>query len=404
MAAVDAQQDPKRQEEPEESKELSPVVIDIGSGMCKAGFAGEEVPRAVFPSVVGRPAARMVAAMVGADQKNLYVGEEARKKRGVLTLSYPLAHGVVTAWEDVEKIWHHAFYNELKAKPEEQPVLLTEAPLNPKANREKIAQVMFETFNVPALYVAIQAVLSLYSSGRSTGLVLDIGDGVAHTVPVYEGFSISHAVGRMDLAGRDITEYLQRLLREQGHDFVGTAEADVVRDIKEKVCCVELDFDAAMAASEDRSKRQKVSEHASDKDVEYELPDGRIITIGNERFRAPEMLFEPSLAGREHSGIQNLAFQSIQDCSVDLRRDLTGNVLLSGGTTLLPGLGERLHKELVALSHPGMKVKVMAPADRKFSVWMGGSILASLNSFQQQYITRDEYLEMGPKVVHVKCM
>merc|ERR1711890_576 len=373
-------------------KDVTAIVIDNGSGICKAGFAGDDAPRAVFPSITGVP--KHQGVMVGMGQKEAYVGDEAQAKRGILSLKYPMEHGIVNDWNAMEKIWYHTFYNELRVAPEEHPVLMTEAPLNPKRNREEATKIMFEKFNVPQLFVSIQAVLSLYASGRTTGIVLDSGDGVTHVVPIYEGYALPHAILRMDFAGRDLTRYLSRILTHAGYNFTTSAEREIVRDIKEKCCYVSENYNEEIA---------NYAANPEKNTTVYELPDGQPIYIKDEKFRAPEALFQPSHAGLESVGIDETIYNSIMKCDVDIRKDLYSGIVLSGGTTMYRGLAERLQTEVAKRAPSSMKIKVIAPSERKYSVWIGGSILSSLSTFQGMWITKADYDECGPSVVHRKC-
>eukprot|EP01066_Platyproteum_vivax_P008594 Platyproteum_vivax@DN3630_c0_g1_i1.p1 len=347
-----------------------PVVIDNGSGTMKAGFAGDDMPRCVFPSFVGRPKHKRV--MAGAAEGDVFVGSRAQELRGLLSLRYPVIHGIVDDWVDMENIWTHV-YSDLRANSEEHPVLLTESPLNPRKNREKSAEIFFETFNCPALFVSAQAILALYSCGKTTGIVMDGGDGVTYAVPIYEGFALSHAVTRMDLGGRDVTEHLGLQLRKAGHVFHTSAEYEVVRDIKETACYVAYN-----------PQKEEHQEH--DKTVssyQYQLPDGTMIPIGPERFKAPEILFHPNMVGFEYPGVHELLVLSISKADLDLRRTLYCSIVLSGGSTMFAGFGDRLLHEVKRQAPKDIKIRITAPPDRKFSTWMGGSILASLATFKK---------------------
>lgn len=372
-----------------------PVVIDNGTGVMKAGFAGEESVKCTFPSYVGRTKHLrvMAGALDGAADSDTFVGLKAEEHRGILTLKYPMAHGVVEHWDDMETIWRHV-YSEMKVKSEEHPVLLTEAPLNPRRNREKAAEIFFETFGAPALFVSAQAILALYASGRTTGVVLDSGDGVTHAVPVYEGFALPHAVMRSDVAGRDVTEHLALQLRKNGHIFHTSAEREVVRQIKEKECYLALN-----PAKEENVEHDKGSPHAH----LYRLPDGNTISLGNERFRAPEILFQPSQVGLEYPGIHELLAYSISRADLDLRQTLFSQIVLSGGSTMFEKFGERLLNDLKKLAPKDIKIRISAPPERKMSTWIGGSILASLATFKKMWISKEEFDEEGFAVLHKKA-
>jgi len=363
------------------------VVIDNGSGVIKAGFAGGQVPKCRFPNYIGRP--KHVRVMAGALEGDLFVGPKAEEHRGLLSIRYPMEHGIVTDWNDMERIWTYIYgKDQLSTFSEEHPVLLTEAPLNPRKNREKAAEIFFETFNVPAWFVSMQAVLSLYATGRVTGVVLDSGDGVTHAVPIYEGFAMPNSIMRVDIAGRDVTRHLKSLIRKEGFNFRTTAEFEIVRSIKEKLCYLS-------------TNTQKEEGIDTDK-VLYQLPDGNTLDIGPARFRAPEVLFRPDLLGEECEGIHEVLMYSIQKSDMDLRKILYQNIVLSGGSTLLKGFGDRLLLELKKNLAKDMKIRIAAPQERLYSTWMGGSILASLDTFKKMWVSKREFDEDGHRVIHRK--
>lgn len=370
------------------------IIIDNGSGHVKAGLAGTDAPTCVFPAVVGRPKTGKMMPGSGSD-KEYFLGNEAMAKKGVLSLVYPISHGIVTDWSDMEKVWHHTFFNELRVNPEEHPVVITEAPMNPRKNRERMLELIFEKFCCPAAYVVLQAVMSLYAYGKTTGMVIDSGDGVTHTVPIYEGYSMPHAIQRLDLAGRDVSEYMCKILSESGVSMTSSAEREIVRDMKEEACYICLgDFEKELA---------NCGERPTDYEKIYTLPDGNKVNLYSERFRVPEIMFQPMLCGRELPGIHESAYKCAQACDIDIRRDLFKNIVLSGGNTMFEGIAERLTRELKALAPQKIDVKVMASPARRYLVWQGASIVSQLTGFHKMLIRKDEYDELGSGIVHQKC-
>ncbi len=371
----------------EQEFEGQTIVIDCGSGFIKAGFAGESEPRVVFPSIVGRP--RSQSIMVGV--KDSYVGVEALKGGGVLELKYPVQHGIVYNWDDFEKLLFHTFYKELKIDPEECRILITEPPINPVSNREKLTELLFETFSVPAMYLATDAVLALYETGRTTGLVIDLGDDATHIVAIREGRVLPHAVIRLNFGGRKLTDYLIKLFFERGYILNTTAQRQMAQDLKEKLCYVALDFEKEMQTTAGNEQA-------------YTLTDDEEIRIGNECFHCTEALFQPHLIGFEFlAGIHDDIFKSIMICDANIRSELFANIVLSGGTSLFPGLAERIQKEVKALAPQNTQVNVIAVPERRYLPWIGGSMLAVSEDFQAMWISKQEYDESGPRIVDRKC-
>ena len=250
---------------------------------------------------------------------------------------------------------------------------------------------MFETFT-PQPYTWPSRPCCPCTPLAIAGIVMDSGDGVTNTVPIYEGYTPPphHPV---DLAGRNLTDYLMKILTQCGYSFTATVMQEIVCDIKKKLCCIPLDFEQETAMVGSSSSLEK----------SYKLPNGQVITISNKWFCCPEALFQTSFVGMESCGIHETTFNSIMKSDVDIYKDLYANAVLSGSTTMYPSITNKMQKEITALAPSAMKIKITAPPECKYSVWIRGSILASLSTFQQMWISKQEYNKSGPSIVHGKC-
>jgi actin-related protein len=372
------------------------IVIDNGSGITKAGFAGDDAPRSYFPTLVGKP--KMPGIMVGLDQRETYVGFEANERRSVLNLIYPVRQGIIRDWEAIEDVWFHTLSTELRVPPDPYPLMITEPSNNPKANREKIVSTMFEEFKVPNLYLGCQTVLALYSSGKTTGVVLDSGEGITTAAPIYEGYSVPRASKTMELAGGDLASYLVKLLVKRGVPLDLCSDSNIIKDIKEKACRVSLDFE------KDVKGATKIRASLPDSTIITGVKEPKQIELEEEKYICTELMFNPSIDERINmEGVHKLIYDSINACDVDIKGDMYKDIILSGGNTMFSGFAERLRNELKALAPSALNIKIVSPNERKISSWVGGSILGSLATFQPMYISRSEYIDCGPSIVHKKC-
>ncbi|GAM42882.1 actin like protein Alp [Talaromyces pinophilus] len=381
----------------------APIVLDGGTGFLKVGYAAQNFPEFQFPSIVGRPILR--SEEQGESDivlKDIMCGDEAAAARSMLQISYPMENGIVKKWDDMQHLWNYTFYDKMKIDPTDRKILLTEPPMSVQSNsRQTMVEVMLEGYGFGGVYVAIQAVLALYAQGLSSGVVVDSGDGVTHIVPVFESTVLNHHIRRLDVAGRDVTRNLIALLLRRGYALNRTADFETVRQIKEKLCYVSYDLELDQRLSEDTTVLVE----------SYTLPDGRVIRVGSERFEAPECLFQPHLVDVDQAGIAELLFNTIQGTDLDVRSSLYKAIVLSGGSSMYPGLPSRLEKELKQLwltrvlqGNPErlnkFKVRIEDPPRRRHMVFLGGAVLANLIADKEDmWVTKAEWQEEGVRAL-----
>ncbi|NXE81909.1 ACL7B protein, partial [Cochlearius cochlearius] len=365
-------------------KKTRAVVVDIGTGYFKCGFAGDPLPSCVVSSTVGKPMRE-----AGSSQKETFVGRALQNSRVPLTLINPVRHGTVVDWNCVRDTLECIFQKEMKIQPEDHAVLVSVPPLCSTTDKERYAEMMFEGFHVPAIHIAYQSRLSMYSYGKTSALVVESGHGSSHVAPIYEGYVMRGVTGRVDYAGLDVTRYLMKLLNESGNMFT-EYQLNVVQALKEKCCYTSLDL------------TQDLSLPVQKQQMDYELPDGHLVTVGKERFLCAEALFKPALLGSQQPGLLQLTLTCLEKCDADVRKKMVENILLCGGSTMMKGFADRFQMELASMC-PSDNLIIAASPQRTSSVWTGGSILASLRSFQDLWVYRSEYEERGASCIFKKC-
>lgn len=402
------------------------VVMDNGTGMTKLGFAGNDSPSFVFPTAIATTtsssksgktsnSSSFLASKRGLEDLDFFIGDEAisASTGANYNLSYPMKHGQIENWDHMERFWENSIFKYLRCEPEDHYFLLTEPPLNPPENRENVAEIMFESFNCSGLYIAVQAVLALAASWTSskvqdrslTGTVIDSGDGVTHVIPVAEGYVIGGAIKNIPLAGRDITLFIQSLLRDRGEADTSLQTAE---KIKQQFCYVCPDIVKEFSKF-DQYPQEKFAQYI----VEY-ADRNKVVDVGYERFLAPEIFFNPEICSSDYlTPLPTVVDQVIQSTPIDVRKKLYKNIVLSGGSTMFKDFGRRLQRDiksfvneriehserLSGVKSTGVDVQVISHKRQRNAVWFGGSLLAQTAEFKSYCYTKGDYDEYGPSIV-----
>lgn len=360
------------------------VVLDIGQFSSKIGFAGEDNPSNVFLTIVGKPKYHDIEGQYTQQKQELYVGEEIQSL-GLYKIFYPIQKGEVVNWNHFKKIMEYIFYN-LRVDSTLVNILYAIHPLFPKKEIHRLFELFLEDYQCMAFYPVLDSMLTLYSGGFQTGLVIEIGDSSTRIIPIYEGYKINHAIKILETGGKVLTRYMgEKIKNSVGFSVDSSLRKELVRALKERACFVSLDYKEDVKRSDQYEK-------------EYSLPDGTTISLSRERFEIPELLFNPT-SDLEAIPLHKAILDSVEACDVDIRSDLLNNIFLSGGSSMFPNLKQRiileLELELMRRKKKDQRIRIIAPRERTYSVWVGGSILAMIPEFEDNWVTRADYFKEG---------
>ena len=379
-----------------------PIIIDIGSGEVKAGFGGEENPKIIFKNYFGEPKYRKVLCSCEQEITNIkekYIGNDCENLLGLIKLRYPVNHGVFDDEKDIFPLFSY-IYSKLNINSQEikeHAILITEPILNPKTNREQISKILFDNFDVPAIFFASQPILSLFSTSATSGLILESGEGVTQSCVVFEGYNIPSSFERYNYGGRDVTDYLKNMLKKRGYNFYNSSELKLVNDIKENMCYLETNK---------RNEYINAKKTLNKKLTPYYLPDGSNIFIGDEIILAPEILFNPEYVGKEYLSFPDMIITSINNIDIQLRKKSFESILLSGGNTAIKELNEKLTDELKNRLGKNFPINIIEnekikPQNR---CWVGGNIISTLEIFKKMWVTKSDWNENGSEIMHIKTI